>query len=146
MNIQSLHFSSFSLSSPAWKSFWNSCLWDSAVGLKTGMAQSMLRLRCAGEQGCGRTILVCLTGTGTEHCSWVTGYIWTCCGSEPMSYGYQRTGVAIYNLSFPLEICLAFVSHYLPRCFSTFRFSFRQICHWSLKCSVDFKTRFPPVQ
>lgn len=49
--------------------------------------------------------------------------------------------MAIYNLPSLLEIPLLFSQVFL---YSDFKF--RQVCHWWLKHSVDFKTRFSPVQ
>lgn len=124
----------------SWKSFWNSCLWDSALGLKTGVARSSSGLRAWKSRE---------DHAGVTDRYWYRASEWQClsvsaAASVPVTCGYQRTEVTIYNLSFPLEISLLCFPLSSVKFF--LHFKFREICHQLLECLAGFKTKFSPVQ
>lgn len=124
-----------------WKSFWNSCLWDTAVGLKTGTIWTRSGLHPQGE-------------SAWEAPSRVPGRCWYRASSAPECQGVSIPAVGVYLWAggireMQLQIQLFFSSWNLSSLSLTILsevslhsdFKFRQIHHWLLKGSVHCKTR-----
>lgn len=130
----------------SWKSFRNSCLWDSAVGLKTGMARSTLAYTHR------------RAGVWEDHTGMPDRYRYR--AEVPQWRGVSVLAVGVYLWAVDSkELDLQYITFLFPwkslcslspiifsEVFLHSNSKFRQICHRLLKHSVDLKTRFSPVQ
>lgn len=110
-----------SLHSIPWKSFWNSCLWDTAVGLKAGRIQTHSGLHPQGESVWEAHSCVpgrCWYRASGPECQVYPYLLWECTCEQGLSGKWSSK----YSSSFPPEISFFFVSHYLKWSFSAFRF------------------------